>query len=132
MFQYINIILIFSSIGLIDTMYLIYHTVTKTDVYCLFFPKKWCQKVQHSKYSKTFGIPNSVAGFFMYILLILLSIMHLSGYAPFLWLQAIITIGFLFSVYFLYIQAFVLRAFCTWCVVSAINFTVMAYVTYLL
>jgi uncharacterized membrane protein len=27
--------------------------------------------------------------------------------------------------YFTWVQAFVLRAFCTWCVVSAINFTVM-------
>lgn len=132
MFQYVNIILIFSTIGLIDTTYLLYHTLKRTDVYCLFFPKRWCHKVQHSRYSKTFGVPNSVAGFIMYILLILLSIMHLGGYAPFLWIKTIVTIGFLFSIYFLYIQAFVLRAFCTWCVVSAINFSVMAYAIYLL
>ena len=40
--------------------------------------------------------------------------------------------GFIFSLYFTYVQAFVLRAFCTWCVISALNFTLMMLAVYLL
>jgi uncharacterized membrane protein len=34
--------------------------------------------------------------------------------------------------YFTFVQAFILRAFCTWCVVSAVNFTVMALAAFIL
>jgi uncharacterized membrane protein len=44
---------------------------------------------------------------------------------PFWPIQAIAAAGFLFSVYFTHAQAFVFKAFCTWCVLSAINFTVL-------
>jgi len=47
-------------------------------------------------------------------------------------IQVVVGVGFLFSLYFLYVQAFVLRAFCTWCVVSVINFVVMAYAVFIL
>ncbi len=120
-----TILYIFGVIGVIDTLYLIYHKLRGTDVACVFFPKEWCYKVQHSPQSKTFGIPNSYLGFVMYIVILALTALFVMGSVPFWPLQAIVTFGFLFSMYFLYVQAFVLRAFCTWCVVSAVNFTVM-------
>lgn len=112
-------------VGVADTLYLIYHKLRGTDVACPFFPKEWCRTVQHSPYSKTMGIPNSVAGFGMYVAILLLTWFYAGGSIPFWPLQAIVTFGFVFSMYFTWIQASVLRAFCTWCVVSAINFTVM-------
>lgn len=121
----INILYVFAGIGVLDTLYLIYHKIRGTDVACVFFPKAWCQKVQYSKQSKTLGIPNSVAGFGMYCLIFVLIKLYLGGSVGFWTIQAIVTFGFLFSMYFTYVQAFVLRAFCTWCVVSAINFTIM-------
>ena len=121
----INIIYIFSIIGILDTLYLIYHKVKKSEVACPFFPKEWCYKVQHSKQSKTLGIPNSILGFCMYLLIIILTHLFAIAIIPFWPLFIIITFGFLFSLYFLFVQAFVLRAFCTWCVLSFINFTVM-------
>lgn len=129
---FINIILVFSLIGLADTTYLIYCKVMKKDVYCLFFPKKWCKKVQYSKYSTTLGIPNSVAGFGMYSLIFILAAAFVNGFAPLMYLQAIIAFGYAFSMYFMYIQARVLKAYCTWCVLSAINFTVMAFAIFFL
>ena len=39
------LVYIFSVIGILDTSYLIYHILHKTDVYCLFFPPEWCRKV---------------------------------------------------------------------------------------
>ncbi len=120
-----NIIYIFAILGVLDTSYLIYHKVKGTDVACLFFPKAWCRKVQYSKQSKTFGIPNSYLGFLMYAGLLLFTYLASQGTVPWWWVRAIVTVGFLFSMYFVYVQAFVLKAFCTWCVVSAINFSVM-------
>jgi uncharacterized membrane protein len=127
-----TLIYIFASIGVLDTIYLMYHSITKTEVYCLFFPKRWCHTVQHSKYSKTFGVPNGYWGFLMYGLVLLLFSLFLAGMIPLWPAQVIVGVGFLFSLYFLYIQAFVLRAFCTWCVLSAINFTVLAISVFLL
>lgn len=121
----LSILYIFGVIGVLDTLYLIYHKVRDTDVACPFFPKEWCRKVQYSPQSKTLGIPNSFAGFAMYVAILILTWLYVGGTIPFWPIQAIVTFGFLFSMYFTYVQAFVLRAFCTWCVVSAINFTIM-------
>lgn len=128
----INILYVFGFIGVLDTLYLIYHKLNGTDVACPFFPKEWCHTVQHSPQSKTFGIPNSYLGFIMYVLILIMTYMFAAGTLVFWPIQAIVAFGFLFSMYFLYIQAFVLRAFCTWCVVSAINFTVMMIAVYFL
>lgn len=120
-----SIIYIFSAIGLLDTLYLLYHKIRKTDVACPFFPKEWCKKVQYSKYSKTLGIPNPLAGMLMYGAIFTLTALADNGIINFIPVVSIITVGFLFSLYFTYIQAYVLKAFCTWCVLSAVNFTVM-------
>jgi uncharacterized membrane protein len=119
------IILFFAIVGILDTLYLIYHKISGTDVACWFFPPEWCRKVQYSSYSKTFGIPNAVAGLVMYIVILLLLWLYVSEIIAWWPLASLITFGFLFSMYFVYVQAFILRAFCTWCVVSAINFSAM-------
>ena len=122
----ILITLILASIGILDTLYLSYHTVKKTLVKCLFFPEEWCRKVQKSKYSKMMGIPNSFLGLGMYLLMLVLALLfHYGLIAIFAPVLVLIGFGFLFSMYFLYVQAFILRAFCTWCVVSAVNFTLL-------
>ena len=124
------ILKLFAVIGILDTLYLIYHKVRGTDVACIGFPKEWCRKVQYSKQSKTFGIPNSIAGFVMYALILFLVVLQGPGVAP--WpLQFLVAFGFAFSLYFMFVQGLVLRAFCTWCVVSFINFTVMAWALFI-
>lgn len=125
----IPFILTLSFIGILNTSYLAYHSVTGKAVTCLFFPDEWCRKVQFSKYSKTFGIPNSFAGLSMYVALIVLTLAYSNGTIPFWPIMAIITIGFLFSLYFTYIQGFVLKAFCTYCVISALDFILLFVVT---
>ena len=126
----INILYIFGIIGLLDTAYLIYHKIKGTDVACPFFPKEWCHKVQHAKQSKTFGVPNSYWGFMMYVLILILTYLFAIGSAPFWPIKLIVGIGFLFSLYFLYVQSSILKAYCTWCVISFINFTIMALAVY--
>ncbi|MEK7564836.1 MAG: vitamin K epoxide reductase family protein [Patescibacteria group bacterium] len=129
--DYINILYVFAGIGVLDTLYLIWHKINKTDVACPFFPKEWCRKVQYAKQSKTLGIPNSILGFLMYVAILVLTWLYVSASIAFWPIKAVVLIGFLFSMYFTYVQAFVLKAFCTWCVISTINFTVMFAVTWL-
>ncbi len=126
----LTILKVLAVIGILNTLYLIYHKIRGTDVACIGFPKAWCRTVQYSKQSATFGIPNSVAGFVMYALILLLAV--LQGPGVVLWpLQFLVALGFAFSLYFMFVQGFVLRAFCTWCVISFINFSAMAWVLFI-
>lgn len=82
-----------------------------------------CDPVIYSKYAKFFGIPLEYLGMTYYALvasgyLLLglgISILPNQG----LWLLALTAFGFLFSLYLTSIQAFVLRKWCTWCLISA-------------
>ncbi|OHA71283.1 MAG: hypothetical protein A3F15_01530 [Candidatus Wildermuthbacteria bacterium RIFCSPHIGHO2_12_FULL_40_12] len=118
-------ILFFSAVGVLDTLYLIYHKIRGTEVACPFFPKEWCRKVQKSPYSKIFGIPNAFLGFAIFLAIFVLTWLYTNFIVPAWPIQTLILIGFLFSIYFTYTQGFILKAFCTWCLVSAISFTVM-------
>jgi len=129
---YLILILSFAFIGVLDTLYLAYHSIKKTDVACWFFPKEWCKKVQYSSYSKTLGVPNSFFGLGMYLSILLLTFLFMQGVVPFWCIQAVILFGFTFSIYFTFVQAFILKAFCTWCVISAINFVVLMVAAFVL
>lgn len=117
---------ILSFIGTLNTIYLSYHAFHKTPVKCLFFPAEWCKKVQFSKYSKILGVPNAYLGLLMYFAIFVLSILGLNNVEnTLLPIEILISAGFLFSIYFTVIQTFVLRAFCTWCVISAVEFLIL-------
>ncbi len=120
-----SILLIFSTIGIFDALYISFHATTGDPVKCWIFPKKWCNKIQYSKFNKTIGIPNGYLGFVLYAGILILTLFHMYTPFPFFPLAALVTVGFLFAVYFTIIQAFVLRAFCVYCIVSAVNLTLM-------
>ena len=113
------------AIGILNTLYLSYHAVRGTRVACLFLPPESCTKVNDSKYSRTMSIRNPYLGLGMLIAISALYYLHLDNVLPVWPVQALVSFGFLFSMYFLYIQAVILRAYCTWCVVSAIVFTAL-------
>lgn len=121
----LEIFILITVLGIINTIYLSYHSIRGTMVYCLGFPDEWCERVQKSKYSRTMGIPNPYLGLGMLIVLLVLVMLYSQGTITLLPLNILVTFGFLFSLYFLYIQAAVIKAFCTWCVVSAIVFTLL-------
>lgn len=75
-----------------------------------------------SQYSKTMGIKNPYLGLGMLLAILTLLLLANQNIIPLWPAMALISFGFLFSMYFLYIQAFVIKAFCTWCVVSAMVF----------
>jgi uncharacterized membrane protein len=85
-----------------------------------------CETVQTSRYASLLGVPVAVLGLITYVLILLSLRMH--GDRPLLGGYALILIGFLFSVYLTYREVFTIHAICSWCVSSAIVFTLMAIV----
>ena len=87
--------------------------------------KGQCDAVVHSEYSKLFGIPLELLGMFYYLVILL-------SYGSFIFFADITVheffvlgvtfatgIAFFFSIYLTAIQAFVLKKWCTWCLMSA-------------
>lgn len=125
MLEYLIAIIVLAVIGMINTAYLIIKKMKREPIKCIFFPQEWCDIVNDSKYSKTFGIPNALTGFMIYSAILVLTLFFHYGIISFTPILVLVIIGFAFSTYFLYIQGAVLRAYCTWCVLSAAEFTIL-------
>jgi len=116
------ILLILSVLGLIVSLYLLYLYKQPNEIVCL----SNCQKVRESDYSSFLGIQLPIwgvlyyLGIFIYTFLriILNKIYLLTKYEKYLFFLYT-TIGFSFSLYLTYIEAFILGLFCDWCLASA-------------
>ncbi len=83
-----------------------------------------CDAVVHSEYSRFFGIPVELLGVLYYGLAAISYGIFLSApylVSPFILFAVLVvtTTALLFSLYLTFIQAFVLRQWCTWCLTSA-------------
>lgn len=85
---------------------------------------KDCDSVIHSEYSKFLGVPLEILGMiyygaltFSYILFSLSPPLYVVDWV--FWVLAITAGAFLFSLYLTFIQGFVLREWCEWCLTSA-------------
>ena|ERR1700751_3898930 len=85
-----------------------------------------CESVQTSSYASLLGIPVALLGLISYVL-ILLSL-RMRGERPLLGGYALTLIAFAFSAYLTYREVFTIHAICSWCVASAIAFTLLAIV----
>lgn len=96
------------------------------------FPRLWefcftstqrvsCTEILHSRYARIFWIPNSWLGIASYL--------ALAGIYAYTDAQligtAIASAGFVFSYYLLYVQAFVLRKYCIFCLTSTTLITII-------
>lgn len=83
-----------------------------------------CSTVQNSRYGEIFGIPISVPGFFLYGILLLAAVFSIraSSRQPEVALAGFLgaVAGLLMSAYLTYLEAFVLDAWCSYCIVSAL------------
>lgn len=84
-----------------------------------------CDQVLHSRYATSLGIPNELLGMiyytFAYVLYVVLLSYH-GMYAPLVLLALAILslLGLTMSMYLLSLQAFIIRAWCMWCLLSAL------------
>ena len=118
--------LIIAAIGLVDSLYLIWIKIANDKAYCLQGVGD-CWTVNTSKYSEVFGIPIAVFGVLGFLLILLVFL--LENRIPFLRSNAIMILfgmtltGILYSAYLTYLELFVIRAICPFCVVSAVCMT---------
>ncbi|HTU86600.1 MAG TPA: vitamin K epoxide reductase family protein [Solirubrobacteraceae bacterium] len=112
-------------IGIGVAGYLVYVHYAKIKIIC--GANGGCETVQSSVYSKLAGVPVAVLGLAGYIG-ILFSLMirnELGRVAGF----GIALVGFLFSMYLTYREAFTIHAYCYWCLSSATLMTLLVILT---
>jgi len=80
-----------------------------------------CTDVLTSRYSELMGIPLSVFGLVFYVTVFSLAVFQISGVGKTLnWVFWPATVGSVFSAILVGIQSFVLKAYCEYCLLSAI------------
>lgn len=109
-----------SLIGFLDSAYLSAKHYLGTPVACSIF--EGCEKVLTSQYATIYGIPVALLGVFYYLTIFILTILYWdTGKAQFLQFAAYLTIaGFLASLWFVYLQLFVIGSICIYCIISAV------------
>jgi len=123
-----SISLIIALVGMIDSAYLTWIKITHTEAYCIGGIGN-CSTVNSSRYSEIRGFPIALLGLLAYLAIagiLLLETRHrffkdngtmlVFGFS---------LIGTLYSAYLSYLEAAVIRAWCPYCVVSAIAVTLI-------
>jgi len=107
-----------SLVGLVDALYLTIEHVTGQSVQCTI--TSGCSEVLSSSYAVVAGIPLAAVGAAAYF-----SVFSLATLAAFKYefarplLLLLVTAMFLVSMWLVYLQAFVIREFCQYCLLSA-------------
>jgi len=105
-------------LGLADATFLTVAHLTGDDAVCGSFAG--CSTVLGSAYATVKGIPTAAFGMLAYFAVFSAAILAAFGYTRARgFLFTVVAAMFVASVYFLYLQAFVLHAFCPFCLFSA-------------
>jgi len=121
----INIwVLLLAIVGFLIAWYIFYKKRKNEHLVCIV--AKRCETVLYSKYNKMFGFSNENLGMVYYLLVAVLVIIFLLGIESFGFISittiliASAVFAFMFSLYLTYIQFFVLKAACDYCLTSAV------------
>lgn len=105
------------------TFYLTYmHFKPEASDFCVISEAFNCDIVNKSIYADIFGIPVSILGALTYLALLVFSLRGLKKDQTKLmpYVTAFVFVGFLFSLRLSYIEAYVLRTWCIFCIASQI------------
>ncbi|MBD3360197.1 hypothetical protein GF366_00175 [Candidatus Peregrinibacteria bacterium] len=118
-------IVIVAFAGFLDATYLTVAHFSGSELNCSIL--EGCNEVTASEYSKIFGIPLALMGSLYYITILILTLLHYdTGNKNVISLVPILTtIGFIFTLYLVYLQLFVINAICVYCMFSALTSTVL-------
>ena len=118
-------------LGLLVSIYMTIFKLTENQKMCL--GNGGCSVVNSSKYAEVYGIPVAIVGIggYLAILGILLSerrnsFLHQNGT---MLLFGLALIGFLFTVYLIYVELALIHALCPFCVTSQITMTLLFILT---
>jgi uncharacterized membrane protein len=118
---------ILAGIGLVDSIYLTWVEFTHSEAFC--GGSGDCATVANSQYSEIAGIPIAILGVGVYILIIALLFLESRGnawktYSP-LFVFGLTLAGVIYSAYLTFLEIWVIKAICPYCVVSAIVMLLM-------
>lgn len=118
-------VLIVSVAGFLDAAYLTVEHYSGTIPPCSVV--EGCETVLTSTWATVAGIPVALAGALYYLLIFVLSVIYLDTRSRSIgsWALKLTPLGFIASLWFLYLQAFVIEAFCLYCLGSAITSTLL-------
>lgn len=118
-----KLLIFFSLVGVCISAYLAYIYIFSLPLPC---GSTGCDTVRSSKYAKILSVPVPVYGIAFYLSITLVSIGGLINIQKAKKVILLLSsIGFLMSVYFTFLEIFVIKAICNWCVVSAIVATII-------
>ena len=125
-------VLVLALAGMGVAIYLTYIEITSAQAIC--GPLGDCNAVQKSEYAKVLGIPVGLVGALGYLVILAAWLWrrfrkdNLASYVP----PAIFgmaTFGTLYSIYLTYLEIFVIKAVCIWCLTSAVIMTLLMLLT---
>ena len=108
-------------LGIADAGYLAYKHRRKEVLIC---PLNYdCNAVTESKWGSVFGIRNEVLGLLFYVAAIaaILAALFVPGWTPTIYLLLVLASGggLVYSIFLIFIQTFVLKNYCFYCLISA-------------
>ncbi len=119
-------VIVLALIGFADSTFLLAKRLSGGPIPCV-LGFTGCDTVSKSPYSVLFGIPLSAYGMVFYLAIGVLGLLYLDTKNT-LFARLLLpatALGFAMSVYFIYVQKFLIKAFCVYCVLSAIVSTIL-------
>ena len=123
---FLTAFLVASLVGFTDAAYLTIKYYNNLSVSCGILGGN-CERVTASQYATVGDIPVALLGAFYYFVLFVLILLYLKfSREGIIDLTARLTlVGFLVSLWLLYLQLFVIKAVCLYCLISALSSTVL-------
>lgn len=117
-------LLVLSAIGILLSIYLTYLHFTEAEAaFCA--AGSDCEAVRQSGFSTFLGIPVAVLGALGYSVIFILTLVSLTRRTRWIAIYILSLSGFVFSAYLTYLEFFVIKAICIYCVVSAVLMTII-------
>lgn len=125
------IALILVVVGLLISGYLSYVQWQDLPITCTAGAEGGCETVQVSAYAELWGIKIAYLGLATYLVIGALLLLEtrrdipIFGEYAFMLNYGVVLFAFLYSMYLVYVQAFVLEAFCQWCLAHEVIMTLL-------
>lgn len=117
--------LVLAGIGFADATYLTVEHYTSFSLPCTI--TDGCEIVTNSVYSAILGIPVALLGALYYVgvLIAIAAVLEFGAKQYLRYIAMASAAGFAFSMWFVYVQLFILHAICQYCMVSALTSTLL-------
>ncbi len=122
-----------AALGALVSIYMTIYKWTDNNTMCL--GSGDCATVNESAYSEVFGIPVALVGVGGYLVMLAVLVLEKYGKSKFFKENGPLSVfglgvgGFGFTLYLVYVEAFILKAWCPFCVASQVTMTILFIIT---